>query len=201
MVDFYRNIAPRLSRTVVFNGDTDPCVSYEGTREAIKQVGFPEVNAYRPWFFNSTATTVEFLQEKPLLFGPDLSLLKAGPQYGGSVVDYTNNLSFITVHGAGHMVPQFRPRAALHMLTKVLSGADFAPPLTPGDSLSDMTDDAFEAFLDKWTDAAQTAPYVPKFSLCETDADCQSGGDKTGYCKPNGWCRCDAGFGGQFCTA
>ena len=32
MVDFYRNIAPRMSRTVVFNGDTDPCVSYEGIR-------------------------------------------------------------------------------------------------------------------------------------------------------------------------
>jgi len=29
MVDFYRYIAPKLKRTVVFNGDTDPCVSYE----------------------------------------------------------------------------------------------------------------------------------------------------------------------------
>eukprot|EP01047_Picozoa_sp_COSAG01_P112032 COSAG01_NODE_40798_length_459_cov_1.836111_1_plen_60_part_01 len=30
MVDFYRYIAPKLKRTMVFNGDTDPCVSYEG---------------------------------------------------------------------------------------------------------------------------------------------------------------------------
>jgi cathepsin A (carboxypeptidase C) len=38
MIDFYRRIAPQLRTTIVFNGDTDPCVSYEGTRTAIKQV-------------------------------------------------------------------------------------------------------------------------------------------------------------------
>ena len=43
MVDFYREIAPKLETTVVFNGDTDPCVSYEGTRQAIIEVGFDEI--------------------------------------------------------------------------------------------------------------------------------------------------------------
>ena len=32
MVDFYRYIAPKLQRTVVFNGDTDPCVSCASCR-------------------------------------------------------------------------------------------------------------------------------------------------------------------------
>ena len=40
MVDVYRRIAPKLRTTLVFNGDTDPCVSYEGTRKAIGSV-FP----------------------------------------------------------------------------------------------------------------------------------------------------------------
>jgi cathepsin A (carboxypeptidase C) len=31
MIDFYRIIAPQLKVTWVYNGDTDPCVSYEGT--------------------------------------------------------------------------------------------------------------------------------------------------------------------------
>jgi cathepsin A (carboxypeptidase C) len=31
MIDFYKYIAPKLDTTIVFNGDTDPCVSYEGT--------------------------------------------------------------------------------------------------------------------------------------------------------------------------
>jgi hypothetical protein len=29
MIDFYRYLAPKLQVTYVFNGDTDPCVSYE----------------------------------------------------------------------------------------------------------------------------------------------------------------------------
>ena len=35
--------APRLKTTVVFNGDTDPCVSYEGTREAVRAVGYEQL--------------------------------------------------------------------------------------------------------------------------------------------------------------
>ena len=46
-MDFYADIAPRLDGSVlVFNGDTDPCVSYEGTRDAIRDVGFAEASAY-----------------------------------------------------------------------------------------------------------------------------------------------------------
>ena len=57
MVDFYREIAPRLEVTLVYNGDTDPCVSYEGTALAIARVGFGQVDGggYRPWFYNRTA--------------------------------------------------------------------------------------------------------------------------------------------------
>ena len=74
MVQFYAKIAPQLEKTIVFNGDVDPCVTYEGTRKAIQQVGFPELpgGSYRPWFFNKTAATVALLEEKPTLFGPDL---------------------------------------------------------------------------------------------------------------------------------
>lgn len=39
MIDFYRELAPALSgKIVVYNGDTDPCVSYEGTRIALEKV-------------------------------------------------------------------------------------------------------------------------------------------------------------------
>ena len=35
-------------------------MSYEGTRTAIEQVGFPVISGgdYRPWFYNSTAATM-----------------------------------------------------------------------------------------------------------------------------------------------
>merc|ERR1711862_235179 len=105
MIEFYRYIAPKLSRTIVFNGDVDACVSYEGTRTAIEKVGFPVVPGgnYRPWFFNKQAASEKTLMEKPNPFGPNLALHGAGAQFGGQVVDYEHNLSFATVHGSGHM--------------------------------------------------------------------------------------------------
>jgi cathepsin A (carboxypeptidase C) len=156
MIDFYQYLAPKLRTTVVYNGDTDPCVSYEGTRTAIERVGFKEVAGgyYRPWFYNQTVAALSTLQQKPLLFGPDLSLQAGHSQYGGSVVDYEHNLSFITVHGSGHMVPQFRPQAALRMLDNVLTGRRFTPLGSPRPQLDQMTDAEFHAYLDTWTEGA-----------------------------------------------
>lgn len=135
--------------------------------------------SYRPWFYNTTIAADKFMHEKPLLFGPALSFADAGVLFGGHVVDYSHNLSFITVHGSvsfkrlslrchhqltvrslsiimeqGHMVPQFRPQAALHMLSTVLVGGSFAPQLVPDTALAKMTDDAFDNYLDKWTTSA-----------------------------------------------
>jgi len=108
MINFYQNIVPKLKKTIVYNGDTDPCVSYEGTRTAIKRVGFNEVDggSYRPWFYNQSATCIHLLAEKAPLFGPGLLAQDMGPQMGGEIVNYEHNLSFLTFHGSGHMVPQ-----------------------------------------------------------------------------------------------
>ena len=162
MIDFYRKISPFLKVTWVYNGDTDPCVSYEGTRIAIKRVGFPEIDggSYRPWFYNHTATTVKVLQEKPAMFGPDLLLQPTGAQFGGEVVNYEHNLAFLTIHGSGHMVPQFRPQAALHMLTKLITYQDLSPLLPTNKTLSTMEDGFFVQAMDKWTERAKGPPYV-----------------------------------------
>lgn len=163
MIDFYREIAPQLDVTVVYNGDTDPCVSWEGTAVAIERVGFEQVDGggYRPWFYNHTAVDVGVLVEKAALFGPDLGVVATGPQFGGEVVNYEHNLMFVTVHGSGHMVPQFRPQAALHMLTKVLERQEFSPLMMSNQTLQEMSDDEFEDALSAWTQMAKAAPYVP----------------------------------------
>mmetsp|Transcript_52797 Transcript_52797/g.153579 ORF Transcript_52797/g.153579 Transcript_52797/m.153579 type:complete len:553 (-) Transcript_52797:108-1766(-) len=159
MIDFYRRIAPRLARTIVFNGDTDPCVSYEGTRTAIEKVGFTVLPGghYRPWFYNKTAATLETLTQKPNLFGPNLELHGAGAQFGGHVVDYQNGLSFATVHGSGHMVPQFRPQAAERLLNRLLTHGAFAPPLPTDEELTAMADWQFDAVVEQWTKEAKEA--------------------------------------------
>mgnify|MGYP002803544019 FL=1 len=159
MIDFYRRIAPKMTTTIVFNGDTDPCVSYEGTRTAIEKVGFPILAGghYRPWFYNKSEASIETLIEKPNLFGPNLELRPAGAQFGGHVVNYAHGLSFATVHGSGHMVPQFRPQSAERLLNRLLSGGLFAPLLPTDAELAAMDDDAFDKFVDDWTDKARNA--------------------------------------------
>ena len=161
MIDFYRELAPRLAgRVLVFNGDTDPCVSYEGTRTAIERVGFNVTNAYRPWFFNATAATVETLTEKDVLFGPSLTTEPAGPQLGGHIVDYEHGLSFATVHGSGHVAPQFRPRSSLVLIKHIVQNTSFAPDLPSDAELAAMEEDAFSSFLDEWTLSAQTTEFI-----------------------------------------
>ena len=167
MIDFYRDIAPRLDTTLVMNGDTDPCVSYEGTRVAMTRVGFAEVDggSYRPWFYNHTAASYVELHSKTGVWGPDLSLSATGIQMGGSIVNYEHGLAFQTVHGAGHMVPQFRPQASLHQIAKVLLKQDFAPLLPTNATLANMTDAEYDTALDKWTLAAKAAPYTDPFLI------------------------------------
>ena len=76
-------------------------VSYEGTRTAVKRIGIPELDggSYRPWFYNQTAATIDFLVEKAPLFGPNLLVQELGPQFGGEIVNYEEGLAFLTVHG------------------------------------------------------------------------------------------------------
>jgi serine carboxypeptidase-like clade I len=166
MIDFYRKLAPQLPGGIwIYNGDTDPCVSYEGTRTAVKRIGFAEVDGggYRPWFYNHTATTMTVLQEKAVMFGPDLLLQDTGVQFGGEVVNYEYGLSFLTVHGSGHMVPQFRPQAALHMLYKLLAGQALSPLMPSNATLTSLSDDDFMEALDQWTLLAKSAPYVSRY--------------------------------------
>jgi len=161
MVDFYRELAPALrGKIVVFNGDTDPCVSYEGTRTALERVGFEITQPMRPWFYNESAAPAAFLERKDLLFGPSLALVGAGAQFGGEVVDYEHGLSFATVHGSGHMAPTFRPRAALQLLRHVLEDTPFAPPVPADAALAAMADADFDEFLDEWVVTAESSQYV-----------------------------------------
>lgn len=169
MIDFYRKIAPKLTSVWVYNGDTDPCVSYEGTRTAIERVGFPEVDggSYRPWFYNHTATTVDVLAEKAAMFGPDLLVQPTGAQFGGEIVNYENGLAFLTIHGSGHMVPQFRPQAALHFIEKLVTYQDLSPLLPSNDTLAEMCDKGFSKTMNAWTEKAKSAPYVDRVSYVD----------------------------------
>jgi hypothetical protein len=58
------------------------------------------------------------------------------------------------------MVPQFRPQAALHMLTKLITYADLSPALPSNATLAKICDTGFQSKMNAWTEKAKAAPYV-----------------------------------------
>lgn len=162
MVDIYKEIVPKLERTWIYNGDTDPCVSYEGTRLAVKQIQVNELDGggYRPWFYNQTAASMSVLAEKAALFGPNLVAQNMGSQFGGEVTDYEMGLKFITFHGSGHMVPQFRPQASLHFLQKFVNNELLSPLMPLNRTLAEISEEEFRSMADAWTEEAMRPPFV-----------------------------------------
>jgi len=172
MIQFYQYLAPKLDGSIyVYNGDTDPCVSYEGTRTAIKRVGYSELDggSYRPWFYVHDATSIDVIREKAVMFGPDLLSISTGVQFGGEIVDYEHKLSFLTVHGSGHMVPQFRPQAALHMLSKLLQEQPLSPLLPTNATLEHVCSMEFSDMMNNWTETAKNCPYICTTKTGEDD--------------------------------
>merc|ERR1712146_213691 len=90
-----------MGRMLIYSGNVDACVPYWGSEEWTRQLGFPVREAWRPWTSGS--------RDEP----------NAGNVLAGYVTVYDSNstdFTFLTVAGAGHLVPQHKPVQALHML-------------------------------------------------------------------------------------
>ena len=104
----YKTLAGKY-RLLIFSGDTDMCVPYIGTEEWTSELGFDQTEAWRPWFSGTNAS-------------PNASITS------GYVTNYdagSHNFTFLTVKGAGHMVPEFKPVAAKAMLDRFMVGKPF----------------------------------------------------------------------------
>uniref|UniRef100_A0ACD5XSQ9 Uncharacterized protein n=1 Tax=Avena sativa TaxID=4498 RepID=A0ACD5XSQ9_AVESA len=77
-------------------GDFDYVCSLPGTRYTIQDLGLPVTTPWRPW--------------------------TAKEEVGGYVQQYSGGFTFLSVRGAGHMVPSFQPERALTMLSYFLQG-------------------------------------------------------------------------------
>lgn len=108
-ITLYPYLAKRL-RMIIYNGDADMCVPYNGNEEWIDQLASEGVlrlkTAWQPWYAvddeggKSTAAGGFTLYSVP----------------GSDQV-----LTFLTIRLAGHMVPLFRPTAALDFFEKFIT--------------------------------------------------------------------------------
>ncbi|KAL1807539.1 hypothetical protein ACET3Z_024529 [Daucus carota] len=89
-------------RVWIFSGDTDGRIPVTATRLTLKKLGLKTVKDWTPWYSNQ--------------------------QVGGWTIEY-EGLMFVTVRGAGHQVPTFKPKEALELVRHFLANKKL--PITP----------------------------------------------------------------------
>ncbi|KAJ3703463.1 hypothetical protein LUZ61_007168 [Rhynchospora tenuis] len=82
---------------LIYSGDHDRLIPHVGTQAWIRSLNFSITDDWRPWY--------------------------VGGQVAGFTRQYSNNLTFATVKGAGHMAPMYKPKECLAMFGRWLSGA------------------------------------------------------------------------------
>ena len=112
-VTLYPDLVKNL-RVLIYNGDADSCVPYIGNQEWTtgmeKEGHITETAAWHPWYMAPSNT----------------GHIPTGYATRYSVNGVPNHMfEFITIRMAGHMVPTFRPDAALAMFERWLAGGTF----------------------------------------------------------------------------
>jgi serine carboxypeptidase-like clade 1 len=100
LTGFYKQVNGKL-KVLVYNGDTDPAITSFAAQNWTSHLGFEEVEEWRPW-------TVDSCQ-----------------RVGGHVVRYRGKFDFLTIRGAGHMVPAYKPAATFSFLKAWIEGTEY----------------------------------------------------------------------------
>uniref|UniRef100_A0A2P2LUR9 Carboxypeptidase n=2 Tax=Rhizophora mucronata TaxID=61149 RepID=A0A2P2LUR9_RHIMU len=96
MIKYHRNLTMKGYRALIFSGDHDMCVPFTGSEAWTRSMGYKIVDEWRPWTSNG--------------------------QVAGYTQGYENNLTFLTIKGAGHTVPEYKPKEALDFYNRFLQG-------------------------------------------------------------------------------
>ncbi|KAI3853692.1 hypothetical protein MKW98_025209 [Papaver atlanticum] len=96
MIPYHKNLTARGYRALIFSGDHDMCVPYTGSEAWTRSLGYKIVDEWRPWFSDD--------------------------QVAGYTQGYDHNLTFLTVKGSGHTIPEYKPKEALAFFTRWLAG-------------------------------------------------------------------------------
>ena len=110
----YRQLYKMLAshyRLWIYNGQDDGCIPYVGAQEWTSHLGFPEVAPWHPWFSTD-------------LGGGSRVAAGYSTSYGGES-SHTNSsgMVFMTIKGAGHEVPTYKPAAAYTMFAAFLNNS------------------------------------------------------------------------------
>ncbi|XP_010520852.1 PREDICTED: serine carboxypeptidase-like 20 isoform X2 [Tarenaya hassleriana] len=96
MLFLHRKLTLDGYRALIYSGDHDMCVPYTGSEAWTRSLGYNVTDEWRAWISND--------------------------QVAGYTQGYANNLTFLTIKGAGHTVPEYKPRESLDFYSRFLAG-------------------------------------------------------------------------------
>ncbi|CAN8232401.1 unnamed protein product [Cochlearia groenlandica] len=97
MIKYHRDLTLSGYRALIYSGDHDLCVPFTGSKAWTQSLGYKVIDEWRPWISNN--------------------------QVAGYTQGYANNLTFLTIKGAGHTVPEYKPQEALDFYSRFLAGS------------------------------------------------------------------------------
>ena len=100
LTGFYKQVNGKL-KVLVYNGDTDPAITSFAAQNWTSHLGFEEAEEWRPWTSDNCQ------------------------KMGGYVTRYQGMFDYLTIRGAGHMVPTFKPEATFTFMKAWLEGTDY----------------------------------------------------------------------------
>ncbi|XP_044473198.1 serine carboxypeptidase 1-like isoform X2 [Mangifera indica] len=96
MIPYHKSLTSQGYRALIYSGDHDMCVPFTGSQAWTRSLGYKKIKGWRSW--TSKGQIAGYLQE------------------------YDHNLTFLTVKGAGHTVPEYKPQEALDFYSRWLDG-------------------------------------------------------------------------------
>ena len=90
--------AQKKLKILLFSGDVDECVPYNGAEQWTRGFGYPEAQHWRPWSVGDVVAGY------------------------ATVYDTPHNFTWATVRGAGHMAPLFQPVRVFNLFNRFLAG-------------------------------------------------------------------------------
>ncbi|KAL8146721.1 hypothetical protein AgCh_004459 [Apium graveolens] len=97
MIEYHKQLTSLGIRALIFSGDHDMRVPFTGTQAWTRSIGYKIVDEWRPWYVDDH-------------------------QVAGFIQGYDNDLTFLTIKGAGHTVVRDKPKEAFEFYSRWLEG-------------------------------------------------------------------------------
>ncbi|CAN0859056.1 Serine carboxypeptidase-like 20 [Linum grandiflorum] len=123
MIKYHRNLTQKGYRALIYSGDNDMCVPFTGSEAWTRSIGYKIVDKWRPW--TSNGEVAGYYVPPINLFDEHIFVsvhLLSSTHFCRYTQGYANNLTFLTIKGAGHTVPEYKPKEALDLYSRFLAG-------------------------------------------------------------------------------